>query len=93
MTNCPNCGAPIKSNSYKCEYCGTTYDNSDQQVLKYEEWLNYEYEQLRQIADMERVRYQVNREYELVKQIVDSESKPRNKSFKHLKALWMWLTK
>ena len=24
--NCPNCGAPIKSGSFKCAYCGTEYD-------------------------------------------------------------------
>ena len=24
MTNCPNCGAPIKG--HKCEYCGTIFD-------------------------------------------------------------------
>lgn len=25
--NCPNCGAPLKPDSVKCEYCGTTYFN------------------------------------------------------------------
>lgn len=24
MTNCPNCGAPLKGN--RCEYCGTRFD-------------------------------------------------------------------
>ena len=24
--NCPNCGAPINRNSYKCLYCGTEYE-------------------------------------------------------------------
>ena len=27
MTNCTNCGAPIKS--YKCEYCDTIFDRDD----------------------------------------------------------------
>jgi len=24
--NCPNCGAPIRSFSFRCDYCGTEYD-------------------------------------------------------------------
>lgn len=27
MTNCPNCGAPV--NSYKCDYCGTVFDENN----------------------------------------------------------------
>lgn len=28
---CPNCGAPLREHSYKCEYCGSQfkYDNGD----------------------------------------------------------------
>ena len=24
-TNCPNCGAPLELNQYRCSYCGTLY--------------------------------------------------------------------
>ena len=24
-TNCPNCGAPLETGKYKCEFCGTRY--------------------------------------------------------------------
>lgn len=27
MSNCPNCGAPIKS--HQCEYCGTVFADPD----------------------------------------------------------------
>ena len=29
MTNCPNCGAPIKIHSQSCEYCGTSFNHND----------------------------------------------------------------
>lgn len=29
MTNCPNCGAPIKIHSQSCEYCGTYFNHND----------------------------------------------------------------
>ena len=29
MTNCPNCGAPIKIHSQICEYCGTYFNHND----------------------------------------------------------------
>lgn len=104
MTNCPNCGAPINSNSYKCEYCGTTYDNSDQQILRYEGWLNYEYEQLKQKADMEKLMHQLKNDmfmeklrYQLKNDMFQYEQfesvKQKNKLFEHLKALWTWPTK
>ena len=35
MTNCPNCGAPIKG--HKCEYCDTVFDRN---AVKYEEVMN-----------------------------------------------------
>ena len=28
-TNCHNCGAPLKGNKYKCEYCGTEYSRME----------------------------------------------------------------
>lgn len=31
MTNCPNCGAPIKS--WKCEYCETVFDSSKENQI------------------------------------------------------------
>ena len=94
MTNCPNCGAPIKLNNYKCEYCGTIYDNNNQQRLRYEGWINYEYEQLkynteklkRQLKNdmfMEKLRHQ------LKNNMFQFESvKPKNKLFEYLKVLW-----
>ena len=29
MTNCPNCGAPIKIHGQSCEYCGTYFNHND----------------------------------------------------------------
>lgn len=34
MSNCPNCGAPISG--YKCEYCGTVFDMSEEERLRLE---------------------------------------------------------
>lgn len=31
-TNCRNCGAPL--HGFVCEYCGTSYDEAQQMVLK-----------------------------------------------------------
>ena len=33
MTNCVNCGAPLKSGNYTCPYCGTTYTNNKVQAV------------------------------------------------------------
>ena len=33
MTNCPNCGAPVRRGYSKCEYCDTPYDGADSPVL------------------------------------------------------------
>ena len=44
ISNCPNCGAPIVGN--KCEYCGTIFDNIS---LNYNQILNHQYEQLKQV--------------------------------------------
>ena len=30
MTNCPNCGAPVKE--YECEYCGTVFPDVQQDL-------------------------------------------------------------
>ena len=30
LTNCKNCGAPLPSYPYKCEYCGTVYGTMDE---------------------------------------------------------------
>ena len=29
MTNCPNCGAPVRRGYFKCEYCGTPFDDEN----------------------------------------------------------------
>lgn len=40
MTNCKNCGAPLKDN--KCEYCGTVYTLYDTEGMYcVEEYLNF----------------------------------------------------
>ena len=44
ISNCPNCGAPIIGN--KCEYCGTVFDNIS---LDYNQILNHQYEQIKQV--------------------------------------------
>ena len=44
ISNCPNCGAPIVGN--KCECCGTVFDNIS---LDYNQILNHQYEQLKQV--------------------------------------------
>jgi len=44
IRNCPNCGAPIDGD--KCEYCGTVFDNIS---LDYNQILNHQYEQLKQV--------------------------------------------
>lgn len=33
MTNCPNCGAPVRRGYSKCEYCDTPYEGVDPPVL------------------------------------------------------------
>lgn len=33
MTNCPNCGAPVRRGHSKCEYCDTPYEGIDPLVL------------------------------------------------------------
>lgn len=38
--NCPNCGAPIKQNSCKCEYCGTQFENHNGNLIKIETFKN-----------------------------------------------------
>ena len=43
MSNCPSCGAPIAGE--KCEYCGTVFDIP---ASKYNNTLNYQYDQLKQ---------------------------------------------
>ena len=30
LTNCKNCGAPLKRHPCKCEYCGTEYGKIDE---------------------------------------------------------------
>ena len=35
MTNCKNCGAPLKRYPCKCEYCGTEYGEIDEQDEEY----------------------------------------------------------
>lgn len=32
-TNCPNCGAPLSENNYRCEYCGTPYRYPKRSIL------------------------------------------------------------
>ncbi len=44
MNTCPNCGA--QAVGWKCEYCGTVFDNIS---LGYNQILNYQYEQLKQV--------------------------------------------
>ena len=39
MTNCKNCGAPLPSYPYKCEYCGTVYGKIDEWDEQNEEYL------------------------------------------------------
>lgn len=34
LTNCVNCGAPLEG--LKCEYCGTIHENTDVEVLYYD---------------------------------------------------------
>lgn len=33
LTNCKNCGAPLKRYPCKCEYCGTEYGKADGEVI------------------------------------------------------------
>ena len=33
MTNCPNCGAPVRRGYSKCEYCDTPYEGVDPLIL------------------------------------------------------------
>ena len=38
LTNCKNCGAPLKRYPCKCEYCGTNYYDSIRDIGKIDEW-------------------------------------------------------
>lgn len=37
---CPNCGAPIKQNSCKCEYCGSQFENNNGNLIRIETFQN-----------------------------------------------------
>ena len=48
LTNCKNCGAPLKRYPCKCEYCGTNYYDGIRDIEKIDEW-----EEVRLFADGE----------------------------------------
>lgn len=39
MTNCPNCGAPIKRYAHTCEYCGTALEEQKEDPLEEFLWM------------------------------------------------------
>lgn len=58
LTNCKNCGAPLKSN--KCKYCGTEYIDEYQRALA-------------QMQLEELQRQQRNLEFQMAQDIINAE--------------------
>lgn len=58
MTNCPNCGAPIKEGRRSCEYCGTMYHHDDESRIAELMYQNAQMAQAMSIHDAIQVQMQ-----------------------------------